>query len=182
MKPTFLAIHILGILLLVGCQVNTVNLAADYKMSKKQQKALKKLSICPHYLTELTDLRQSKSLGVIAYSIIEVDTNQLLLSALEKFSISKNVPIDAPHIKVNLHKAYVNSLATSMAANIVLSVEYLTDLNHPPVKYYFRGYDVAVNWNSSSSAISLLVNKAIENSLFKIQEKLMANCSTQTKI
>ena len=164
---------ILIVNVLSGCQATTVKLAPEYHLSNKQKANHENRRNCPIYLEEFLDLRQSKSIGTIAFSIVETDIEKVILSALEQFNISKENTLAGSRIKIALVKAYVNSLNTSMAANVVLSTEFKVDndSNYQPKKF-FRGYDVSVNWNSGESEILSLINKAIETAIVNLKKRL----------
>ena len=162
-----------------GCQINTVNLEPNFQLSgKRENKSIVK-NLCPVHLAQYSDVRKSKSLGIVSLSIVETDVESWVYSALDHYNIKQNNDTNNTHIKIELVKAYVQSMASSMAANVVFSAQYRepesTSFSN---KKFFRGYEVDVNWNSGEDEILTTMNKAIANSLRKVRHEIGLKCES----
>ncbi len=166
---------------LIGCSVNTVTLAPEYSHKFKRSAKASKLSEiakCSYRLDSFSDARASKSFGVVALTIVEGDVEQWVLSALEQYNIDTASAKVSPYVKVTLLKAYIHSLMTSMAANVVLKVEYLPEKSEQNKIVYVRGHEVDVNWNSGEDEILVTLNKAMGKAISKARVELdKAYCS-----
>ncbi|WP_286266627.1 hypothetical protein [Thalassotalea atypica] len=129
-------------------------------------------------MDSFSDARASKSFGVVALTIVEGDVEQWVLSALEQYNIDTASAKVSPYVKVTLLKAYIHSLMTSMAANVVLKVEYLPEKSEQNKIVYVRGHEVDVNWNSGEDEILVTLNKAMGKAISKARVELdKAYCS-----
>lgn len=163
-----------------GCSVNTVQLSSEYNHKFKRSNKAKQLSNiaeCSFHLADFKDGRESKSLGVVALTIVENDVNKWALSALEKYNIKENNANTLPHVKVTLVKAYIHSLMSSMAANVVFKIEYKSSAKEQKTNYV-RGHEVDVNWNSGESEILSTLNKAMGKAISKARDDLGKNYCT----
>ena len=169
--------------ILFGCSISSVKLPAEYSHQFKRankSKSIKNIEKCSFYLNEFEDARQSKSLGIVALTIVESDVEKWALSALNQYNIDNKNSVELPHVKVSLVKAYIHSMMTSMAANVVFKIEYpdtdkvLTKENETNsiVIKYVRGYEVNVNWNSGEDEILSTLNKAMSNAIAKARNEL----------
>lgn len=171
-----LCVLLIGTIVLFGCQINTVNLAPKFKPEGTSKIKQEDVYSCAFNLNSFVDKRKSDSLGVVANSIIKTDVNSLFLSALDFYGATENP--DAPiSINVYLVKAYVQSLLSSMSANVVVAVEMKSSSNQDyHSKKYYRGYDVSVNWNSGEGEIMDIINNAIIDSMAKAKKDLDRAC------
>lgn len=160
---------------LASCSVNTVKLSTQYEhqvANSKKDELLKSIEECSYHLNEYSDSRESKSLGIVALTIVESDVNEWALSALRKHNIDSENIETHPKVKVTLLKAYIHSLMTSMAANVVFKIEYTTeDIGTKNVKYV-RGHEVDVNWNSGEGEILATLNKAMGKAIANARVEL----------
>jgi hypothetical protein len=92
----------------------------------------------------------------IALKWLEDGVSQLKVSTDEK---SNTIPI-----QVNLHKAYINHLATSKSATVVISAKQTN------IQKFYRGRMTNINWSSSYSEFHESMNEALEQALIKFME------------
>jgi hypothetical protein len=170
----------LASLLLAGCQVNTTQLGGDFRPSNHSSKKNRKSQAdiqCPIKLEKYQDLRRSKSLGTVAFTIVENDVEKWVKSAMAHYNIKETNDTNVSRIEVSLVKAYIQSMLTSMSANVVLSVkQYDVDTGQYGKRMIFRGHDVSTNWNSGDGEISATLNQAISNALLKIKVSMRELC------
>ncbi|NMP32730.1 hypothetical protein HII17_14300 [Thalassotalea sp. M1531] len=156
-----------------GCSVNTVKLPTSYNhhfTGKQKAKRISAINQCGFILNSYLDARESKSLGFVALTIVESDVEAWLLSALEKNNIKAQNNMANAHIDVTLVKAYIHSMQTSMAANVVIKVAFVNGKDKQKPKYY-RGHEVSVNWASGEGEIAEALNKAMGNAIAKFREE-----------
>jgi len=166
-------------LALSGCQMTRLNLPSTYQPIyndvAENNIGVVKGEGCPLHLTSFEDARISKSLGIVANSMVESAIESWVVKALTQHNISTLNAKKNNDITVILKKAYIQSLTTSMAVNIVLGVRRANqDLNSSTV--FYRGHEVDMNWNSGANEVQAVFNKAISNAITSMRIGLSADC------
>lgn len=172
-----------GAILLLGCQVNTVHLSPQFnELNSRNNVSLQSSDLTSHCdfdLVEFTDRRRSKSLGFVATSIVETDVIKWVGSALSHYQLQETTGDEhAIAVKLELIKAYIQSVSSSMAANVVFAVQ----LKAPSEatfgkKIFVRGHEVDVNWNSGEGEILDTLNKAIAKALKNLRWEISNHCT-----
>ncbi len=173
---------LLGIVMLSGCHYSPkLNIDNQFEARHSSRNAKHHMNItaqtCPYRLTEFKDARSNKSLGRVAFSVIENDVTQWSIDALKTFNIHPDVNREYLQVKVSLVKAYIHSVNTAMAANIVFKVEKKS----PEVKafdqpQYYRGYSVSTNWATGRGEILDTLNEAMTDAISKMRANLDRQC------
>ncbi len=76
---------------------------------------------------------------------------------------------------VRIHKAYVQSVATSKTVHIVLSNQYERGGRMVATEYY-RGSDTSVNWSGSADEVESAMNKAMNSALVAMRKDIDRYC------
>jgi len=169
---------ILVSLIICGCQSSSVTLESKYTHSVKTN--AQDSNFCQFHLDSYTDLRNSKSLGVVAGTVVDTDIEPRLLGAFLHLNINKKNINQFNGVRINLIKAYVTSVSSSMAANVVISIEYKKRSDEIyQTKNIYRGRSVLGNWSSGEGEISLLLNKAIGKMVRKIKTDIAKHCNNE---
>lgn len=172
--------------ILAGCQVNTTHLVHDYEAppaSLTADIASYRDMKCPITLFSYEDHRQSKTMGSVAFTIVESDVDRWVEGALEHVNISHQVVANSGALKLTLVKAYIQSLRGNMAANVVFGAQFKgPDDEDFSDKRYFRGHEVEVNFSSTQGEIKATLNKAIAKALARIKTAYSEGCSAEVPV
>lgn len=176
-----LSITILTAGFISGCQVNTTHLQHDYKAppaSLTADIASQHDMKCPITLFSYEDHRQSKTMGSVAFTIVESDVDRWVASALDHVNISHEALASGGMLKLTLAKAYIQSLRGNMAANVVFGAQFKGPEDEEfSDKRYFRGHEVEVNFSSTQGEIKTTLNKAIAKALARIKAAYSESCT-----
>ena len=176
--------------ILSGCAFHPMTLqshiAADTVEATSGGKPVARRHTCDIQLTGIADRRPNA--GEIAnlneYNIHHKDLVGWLrsgLKSLEQQGIfiqpapAGDVPADRPRIDVELLKAYMQFLATSKSANVVIKVA-IERPKEPPVSRLYRGRDTSVNWWHSETELGSAFDTALRDALKRLAPDLLALC------
>lgn len=77
---------------------------------------------------------------------------------------------------VRIHKAYVQTIATSKTVHIVLSNQYERSGRLVGTQYY-RGSDTSVNWSGSADEVEAAMNTAMSSALVAMRRDIDRYCA-----
>jgi hypothetical protein len=130
---------------------------------------------CAFSIQSVEDLRDDKALGRVA--LTRVDGDHFATWFADGL---KSVPGYRPQpatvvMKVEVLKAYIQSLATMKSANLVVRVHVAQDGHAPRTKLY-RGVDNSTNWSSSENEIQAAFDGAMGHLRQQMAADLAATC------
>lgn len=166
--------------LLAACSTAPVTLDGNYRPAKRtasRAKAPPAVPACDFHLVSLEDRRSStETLGSIAGRVVHAEDFPAWLR-----SGFATVPGYAPGpergigLRVELLKAYLQSISTAKTAAIVVRVAYPgAEAGERQVVY--RGENTSTNWSSSDAETRAALDAALAEVLGKVRADLPAAC------
>jgi hypothetical protein len=117
---------------------------------------------CRFTVTAIDDRREQASLGSVGHTRVDGEGFTAWfangIAAIPGYA-GDGAPIE---LRVEVLKAYVQSLATLKSANLVVRVQVAAAGAPPRVKTY-RGVDGSTNWNSTENEIQAAFDAALAN-------------------
>jgi hypothetical protein len=107
-----------------------------------------------------------------AVASLDRPKRKLLLEGTE----AQGAEPDVLTVTVRIHKAYIQGMATSRTAQIVLSNQYEQSGKALGTKFY-RGSDTSVNWSNSADEVETGMNAAMNLALVAMDRDLDRYCA-----
>jgi hypothetical protein len=128
---------------------------------------------CAFSIQSVEDLRDDKALGRVAFTRVDGDHFAAWFAEALK-SVPGYQPQPATLVmKVEILKAYIQSLATMKSANLVVRV-HVAQHGHAPRTKLYRGVDNSTNWSSSEDEIQA----AFDSAMAHLQRQMAADLAT----
>ena len=99
-------------------------------------------------------------------------------SAQTSSLISETSPRHLVILNASLKKLYVQTLQSSISANVLVAVSYSVN-NGPLVTRFYRGTETSVNWTGSADSVSDLLDDALAGVIKDIMTDLASLCRAQ---
>jgi hypothetical protein len=141
---------------------------------------------CEVYLIGVSDARESGA-GITNTASIPIRHEDIVPwmkaglldwkphGAVLRESSAQAAPEGKPRVQVELRKAYLQSLSTSMSANLVVAATF-TGADGAMKHEFARGRDTSINWGNSTGEVQAIFDRALNDLLAHLEAGVHKLC------